>query len=378
MSRVPINCPHCGKSTRVDLSLNLSTQKCDRCGIRFSSVNTGLAGSREVQLTEPPEWRRAKTGDWEEEPDDAPDRPLPAGPGSRAAWIAAAAALVAVAATALALARRPSPGPPVQPMAEGDRPSTLAPEAQPGTSNYTVLRERIDAATVVARQYLSATSVDELLPLIENRETLEPHVRAYYTEGPGRNVLPLKEFTLAPTDRQVWVDALKAVVISYDTPGQVPRAVALRQAADGNWLVDWPSAAAFSDVPLARFRADRDTTPRLFRLLAVRDDYFNRAFASDQDWICLRLSDPEREHRFYGYVRKGTPAAESVLKSPIPKARSNTSSPVMLRLRFPEYAPSDDQVEIVDFLGMGWIQAAPMPAEPAPPTTPAPPRPDGP
>jgi hypothetical protein len=368
MSRVPINCPHCGKTTRVDLAHNLSTQKCDRCGIRFSSVDTGLAGSREVQLTEPPEWRRAKTGSWDEDPDGAPASPTPAAAsGSRAAWIAVGATLAVVAATALAIARRPPPTPPVKPMTGADLAAASA-AARP--SSYLSLRERIDAATTVARQYLSAQSVEDLLPLIENRDTLEPQVRAYYSEGEGRTQFPLPDFTLAPTERQVWVDDLKAAVISYQTPGQVPRAVALRQSTDGRWLIDWPSAAAIGEVPLADFRARRETTPRLFRLLATRDDYFNRAFANDREWVCLRLTDPTQDQRIYAYARRGTPVAESVLKAPL--AKSPTQSPVRLRLRFPADAPTDNQMEITEFVGMGWVTAA------EPPSSANPPAPNGP
>lgn len=361
MSRVSINCPHCGKTTRVDLAHNLSTQKCDRCGIRFSSVNTGLAGSREIQPTEPPDWRRAKTGSW----DDEPARATPPAPGSRtplAAWIAVGTTLAAIAATALTLARRPPPAPPVAPMARSGLPGATS--TSPSGSGYLTLRQRIDAAVEVARQYLAAQTPDDLLPLIENREALEPQVRAYYSdEGEGRHQFPLPDFTLAPIDRHIWVDSLKAVVVSYQTPGQVPRAVALRQQPDGRWRVDWPSAAAIGDVPMADFRARRETTPRFFRLLAHRDDFFNRAFADENEWVCLRLSDPAGTHTLFAYARRQSPVGEKILQAAI--SRKPAQSPVMLRLRFPADAPTDNQVEITEFLGMGWV-AAPASPEPGP------------
>jgi len=373
MSRVSIDCPHCGKTTRVDLALTLSTQKCDRCGVRFSSVDTGLAGSREVQLSEPPEWRRAKSGDWEESAiDDTPSPPPPPpSSGSRAAWIAVGVAVAAITATAVTLARRPPPTPTVKPSTTRAATETAVPNPQ-NPSGYLGLRERIDAATEVARRYLSAASVDELLPLVENRDSLEPKIRSFYTDGEGRSQLPLPEFSIAPTDRQVWIEHLKTVVISYETPGQVPRALALRQADDGRWLVDWPSAAALGEVPLARFRADRDPAPRFFRLLATRDDYFNRAFASDREWICLRLSDTGHEHRLYGYARRGTPVAEAILAANL--SRKGVSAPIMVRLRFPENAPTNDQVEITEFLGQGWLETpTPTPAPTTnPPTAPSP------
>jgi hypothetical protein len=355
MSRVPIQCPHCGQTTRVDLALTLSTQKCDRCGIRFSAVNTGLAGSREVQLTEPPEWRRAKTGDWDQSEDTDPlPTPAPAS-GTRFAWIGVACAIAAVAAGALTLARRQPAVPPVQPLSPQ---ATTSADGSPSVRQPSVL-ERIEAATAAARRYLVATSVDDLLPLIQNREQLEATVRAYYTEGEGVGQLPLPEFSIAPTERHLWIPTLQSAVVSYETPGQLPRALALRQDPDGRWLVDWPSAAAVGDVPLSLFRKERQTTPRFFRLLAARDDYFNHAFSNDQDWLCLQLSDTTLTHRVYAYARRGTPVAEALIKSRFGK--SATGAPVMLRLRFPENAPSDNQVEITEFLGTGWIVASPDP-----------------
>lgn len=368
MSRVSINCPHCGKPTRVDLAHNLSTQKCDRCGIRFSSVNTGLSGSREIQLEEPPEWRRAKTGSWDEDPDASAADPTPvATSGSRAAWIAVGVILAVVAATTLAISRRPAPAPPVKPL---NSPTLATSTAAAQPSSYLTLRERIEAATEAARQYLATQSVDDLLPLIENRNSLEPRVRAYYSEEEGRRQFPLPDFALASTERHVWVNELNAVVVSYSTPGQVPRAVALRQASDGRWLVDWPSAAAIGDVPLSEFRTRRDTTPRLFRLLANRDDYFNHSFAQDREWICLRLSDHTLSHRLYAYARRGTPVAEKVLKAPL--AKGLNPSPIMLRLRFPADAPTDNQTEITEFVGMGWITSAEPPSSANPPSPKAP------
>ncbi|MFN0125395.1 MAG: hypothetical protein ACKV19_01770 [Verrucomicrobiales bacterium] len=370
MSRVSIECPHCGKTTRLDLAHHLSTQKCDRCGIAFRAVNTGLAGSREAQSTEPPDWRRAKTGNWDLDPDEAAAQASTAATaGSRRSWIAAALALVVIAVAAVAVARRPQAVPPVQPMSQKELAAIGVASNPDSPTSYENLRDRIDGATAAGAKYLAVTTVEELLPLIENRESLEPQVRAFYAEGEGRGQLPFPPFTLAPVERQVWVDAKQVVVVSYETPGQVPRAVALRQNPDGQWLVDWPSAAAFNEVPLADFLARRDTTPRLFRLLASRDDYFNRAFADDREWICLRLQDVTGDHRIYAYARRGSAAAENLLKSGL--VRGNATSPIMLRLRFPENAPAEDQVEVTEFLALGWIEiglgakeGVPLPAHP--------------
>ncbi len=354
MSRLSISCPNCNQTTRVDLSLNLTTQKCDRCGVRFSSVNTGLAGSRERQQQQPPDWRRTKAGEWETSPQPAASQRSPQSRTSRAAWIAVATALLVVTATAITLARRGSGSPnPVTPPMLGSGLTGSSDGALPAASNYETLRENITAATAAAQQYLAVKNIEELLPLIQNREALEKRVRFYYTEGEGRNKLPMPPFTLAPADRQIFVHAIQSVVISYETPGQVPRAVAVRQETDGRWLIDWPSAAALNEVPLTTFRSERHTQPRLFRVLATRDDYYNRSFPSDADWVCLRLEDATQEHHFFAYARRGTEAAQKALDSRLPKR--GTGTPITVRLRFPPLSPSDDQVEITELIRLGWV-----------------------
>lgn len=362
MSLVPIHCPHCGKTTRVDLAQALSLQKCDRCGVRLSAVDTGLPGSREIQPTEPPDWRRAKTGSWDDSPDDegtSPAIPSVPHPGSRSAWITVGAALTLIAIAAIAIARRPVPPTRIKPMAASTNPAT--PPTSRSQLGFESLKAKIEAATAVAEQYLSARTVDDLLPLIENSAELEPRVRAYYSEGEGVGHLPLPEYSLAPVDRQLWVDAIKSVVISYETPGQVPRALALRQNPEGAWLIDWPSAAALSDMSLAAFKADRPTKPTFFRVLANRDDYYNHEFANDHEWLCLRLNDTTQDQPIFAYARRGTQLADQITSARLP--RSPNQSPVMLRLRFPDRSRSNNQVEIVEFLGTGWIvEPPPSPA----------------
>jgi hypothetical protein len=266
--------------------------------------------------------------------------------------------LLVVTATAITLARRGSGSPnPVTPPMLASGLTESPGSTQPAAGTYELLRERITAATAAAQQYLAVKNIEELLPLIQNREALEKRVRFYYTEGEGRNKLPMPPFALAPADRQIFVNAIQSVVISYETPGQVPRAVAVRQETDGRWLIDWPSAAALNEVPLTTFRSERHTQPRLFRVLATRDDYYNRAFPSDTDWVCLRLEDATQEHHFFAYARRGTEAAQKVLDSPLPKR--GTGTPVTVRLRFPPLSPSDEQVEITELIRLGWVMNDP-------------------
>ena len=351
MIRTTIQCPHCGKHTRIDLSFQLSTQKCDRCGVRFSSVDTGSAGSREAVVTEPPSWRRAQIGDWDEE------RPVVAGAGRMPRWVWAAVGSVLLLAggtmafftTRRTEAARPSPVT-VQTLVQ-------APSAAAGTSSgpgYGALKQLINEASATARRFLAARTVDEILPLLQDRAELEATVRDYYQAGEGAGILPLPEAKLMPIDRQLWIDSLQTMVINYAVEGRPQRAVALRKMEDGRFLIEWPSAVAFNEVPIARFVAERQTTPRLFRVLANVDDYYNRAFSNDHEFLCLRLTDPDVKHVLYGYAPRRSKTGTAIMAAVLPKDRAGL--PILVRLKFPQQSTTDNQVEIAEFLGTGWVE----------------------
>lgn len=348
MSRTTINCPHCGKATSLDMTRDMSTQKCDRCGIRVSSVDTGLASSKEIQPVEPPSWRRAKIGDWDDEQDPAAPAPAPEKLSPKA-WIAAAAAFVAIGAIfawyAASDAGQKGQPPPV---------AAEDPADAGATGTYQVLKDRITYCVEVAEKFLKAQNAEDVLPLILHRGQLEPVVREYYTNGEGKDALPLADFALAPIDQQMYVESLKCVVVHYQTPGQLPRAVALKETGiEGEWRIDWPSAVGLNEIPLHTFLDKRDTTPRLCRLLAVLDDYYNRDFADERGLICIKFTDTAQKLAFYGYAPRDSAQAQALLASKLPIKFNGV--PVIVRLKFPEKSTQPDQVEILEYLGAGWI-----------------------
>src|SRR5690606_24090169 len=131
----------------------------------------------------------------------------------------------------------------------------------------------------------------------------------------------------------MWVPSLKSVIIKYNVPHQLPRALSVKQDEEGRWLVDWPSAVALNEVPWADFVAQKDTTPRLFRVLMAYDDYYNHQFSDPKRYICFKLSGPLMKHLLCGYTAVDSPAGKELVKYPLP--RRDNGVPMMVRLRFP-------------------------------------------
>jgi hypothetical protein len=374
MSRTTIQCPHCRADTRIDLSFQLSTQKCDRCGVRLSAVNTGSQASKEAVSREPPTWRRAAVGDWDDERPSAPAKPTK----SIGSWAAVGAALLVAGGAMAVLASRRNAAVGPQPMDAQELGNLDFPvEDLAEDSTYKLLRSRLERASVVARQFLAATSPEEVLDLIHDRARLEPIVREYYTTGEGAGSLPLPPASLLPIERQLWIEEFRTALLHYTVEGGRTRAIALHLTDDDRFLVEWLSAVAFNEVPMAKFIEERQTTPRLFRLRGSLDDYFNLDFRDEREWLCLRLADSEDRNSVFGYARANAPTGKAILAAKLPNRPPG--APVLVRLRFPEHGRSGNQVEVVEFLGTGWVEtiaASPpddtQPPQP-PPSTPQPP-----
>jgi hypothetical protein len=57
-SRVSIQCYHCNKRTVIDLEEEMSTQRCQKCGLRLSSVNTSSTQKRRKRVSGDPMIKR--------------------------------------------------------------------------------------------------------------------------------------------------------------------------------------------------------------------------------------------------------------------------------------------------------------------------------
>ena len=62
-SRVAITCHHCNKRTVIDLEGEMSTQRCQKCGLRLSSVNTSSSQKRRKRVWGDPMIKRYKASE---------------------------------------------------------------------------------------------------------------------------------------------------------------------------------------------------------------------------------------------------------------------------------------------------------------------------
>jgi hypothetical protein len=196
----------------------------------------------------------------------------------------------------------------------------------------------------LARGFLEAKTVEELLPTIRNPEVVESRIRSFYPQGklnpPGLSkfntggVLSRKDSSVAVGVRTREQDEKQLIFV--DTP-QGLRA-------------DWEAWVGWSAVPWADFISAKSGTPAIFRLTLTKVDYYNFDYLDDIRWRSYRIESPDGEHALYGYVERG-----SAVDKMIHVDADTKSLALMLSLKFPPDSRAKDQVEIVGFITEGWV-----------------------
>lgn len=205
-------------------------------------------------------------------------------------------------------------------------------------------------AEPLARKFLEAKTVDELLPLVRNPDVAGARIRTSHPDGkvtsPG-----LSAFN---TKGAVSVRG-RTVSLFVRTKDLDDKEMAFVDSPQG-LKIDWESWTAWSELSWEKFLSSKPTTGHVFRVTLSPVDYYNFGFADESKWQSYRLLSPDGENSVYGYTEKGT-----VLEQRIRLDADTKSAPLMLSLKFPAGATSDSQVEIDRFVADGWVEDADSP-----------------
>jgi len=198
---------------------------------------------------------------------------------------------------------------------------------------------------VLAGKFLNATTVDELLPLVRNPQAAEPRMRRQYPDG----IVPalgLTEFNIT-AESDVSSAVLHFMIRTRDHEDKILHFVT---SSDGT-KIDWESWIGWSDMTWAEFRATKPTTSQVFRLELSPVEYFNFDFKDESKWRSYMLLSPDQEHALYGYVELG-----GLVERQVRQAGEGGGILLMLALRYPENAASDNQVIIERFVNDRWVE----------------------
>jgi hypothetical protein len=197
----------------------------------------------------------------------------------------------------------------------------------------------------LAKRFLEAKTVDELLPCVRNLGVVEKRIRSFYPQGeitaPG-----MAKFNTSGSVTQK--DSF--IAVSVRTADQEEKLLAFVETPQG-LRVDWEAWVGWSDVRWDDFISTKSTKPSTFRLSLAKVDYYNFGYLDDAKWRSYRLESPDGEHSLYGYVERG-----SALDKQIQIDADTSTLPMMLSLRFAPDSKARDQVEITGVVAEGWVE----------------------
>jgi len=203
-------------------------------------------------------------------------------------------------------------------------------------------------AEPLTRKFLTATRIEDLLPLVRHPEVAVARMRDFYPKGavdpPG-----LAEFnTSSAVVREGAFFFINVRTRSFDE-----KSIAYADSKDG-LKIDWEIWVGWSAMTWDEFLKTKPTTARVFRLRLNPIDYYNFAFSDDRKWQAYRIVSPDGAHSIYGYVERGS-AVCAKLSHPSEDRTEIQQVPSILSLKFPGKAISANQVLIEDLVAEGWV-----------------------
>lgn len=218
--------------------------------------------------------------------------------------------------------------------------SSDAPAAQAVKSNATLLAEM----EPLAKSFLEATSVEDLVPLVRHPKLTEKRMRNFYAGG-NVTALGMASFnTTGDIEREAAISSVKIRTKEYEE-----RSIAFVDTPKG-LKIDWESWVGWSEVPWEVFLETKPAEAKVFRVNLSAIEYYNTAFTDDKKWQSYRLISPDGKHSIYGYAERGTTLASQL--RPLPDAKNTY---LILALKYPADAASSNQVVIERFITEGWV-----------------------
>ncbi len=213
-----------------------------------------------------------------------------------------------------------------------------------------VTGERSEAAILaeaepLAREFLEAKTVAQLLPLVRHPEVTELRMREVYPAG------KIEAPGLSKFNSSEGISVRKPFVsLMVRTREQLEKPLAFIETPQG-LKIDWESWEGWSAMSWEKFLSTKPRTAQVFRVTLSAVNYYNFNFSDDSKWQSYRLISPDEQHSLYGYVEKG-----SALDQKISPTEEVKAAPLMLSIKYPTEVVSDSQVEIEGFVAEGWVE----------------------
>jgi hypothetical protein len=368
MSQIIIDCPRCDEETHVDMSQNLTSQRCEKCGLFLYGADTGIKPEPEKRRKRKKRWRSLTSttaSETKQENVDTTDA------FQRRGWqvwylpmVGIGLLLVVGLIWWLVQRARKERGldkdPEMVLQTSLQKSPAITPAMAPASGEAT--SQAPDAAWAkqaheISSKFLKATTAAELLTLVRNVASVEPSIQAYAAKPDALPISPAGSMDILYAPEENGRAGTLAMLFFQNKQDRL-QGLVLSETPEG-LKVDWPSFSGEGDLTVEEFLAKKPTEPTLLRVAARLDDYYNFKYQDRDLYACVRLSDYPETKVFYGYISKATPLEQRIAHLPtqnhsISEDLQTKPQPLTIRARFPLGSESPNQVEILEIIGNGW------------------------
>ncbi len=232
-------------------------------------------------------------------------------------------------------------------------PAATAKNEEPAAPTAMGVTMEVDS---VARNFLEAKSVEEMLRWVRLPEQTKPKVEKWLAgaayKAPGLQTMAGEYRYSAEKGREIFTVPVRTGDFEQRDLMLVREPAGLR--------ADWEAWVAWSEMSLKQFRKEKPQEPKAFRVVVSESDYFNFHFKNEVEWSSYRIDSLDGEESIFGYAPRGTDM-NSHLDLMISKG---TTKMLLLRLKFPAEGRADNQAEIVEVVSDSWVDTSTAPPPP--------------
>ena len=208
-------------------------------------------------------------------------------------------------------------------------------------------KELHSRATTALKSFLDAKDVKSRIQYCRDSQRVQPLMESYYSKhdsGP----ISYRRFSTVGDAETGPLQGFYLLKISFPDFSIQPVVMGLE---NGKMVIDWESFVGYSEMSLSEFINNKPKEPRMFRLHARPDDYFNFQF-NEKEYRCLYLRNPTDTKSVYGYIKKGEEVDEKLSRI----AESGKSiNFIIVNLQYPDEPGGKTQVIINDIIASGWL-----------------------
>jgi hypothetical protein len=209
--------------------------------------------------------------------------------------------------------------------------------------------------------YLSAESVEEILPYVRHADRVKPLMQDYY-QTHSFQPAAFRQFKKI---RALALENMAFVYVEVATANGTPQTLIVEHLPDDQFLIDWESDVCYLPIDWEKYLEEAPSKPMDMRVHVTADHYYAYEFRDESVYQCYKIRTRGSEEHLFGYAKKGTPT-DTAIRNYISKSQQlggGTNEPMILRLRFPEGSQSKRCVSIESAISTSWIYATSASAE---------------